>query len=104
LHAYFESQDLSKSTRDAVTKIGTELVLSPRVTASGTYGGGGWIIDPAGELWATTSASETFVTQEIDLLRASAAKHSYPQIRFGEHRSQLVLATGADVPSASRRP
>src|SRR4029453_5784426 len=75
--------------------LGVELLLSPRATAAATTarwlavgvvaavrsggfslspnrpappgrcGGGGWIIDPAGEVLAVTSAAEPFVTRDI---------------------------------------
>ena len=42
-------------------------------------GGCGWICDPDGEVLATTAEDRPFVTIEIDLRRAEAAKHSYPR-------------------------
>lgn len=42
-------------------------------------GGQGWAIDPDGQVLAVTSRSEPFVTVEIDLARAEAAKHTYPR-------------------------
>lgn len=44
-----------------------------------TWGGMGWITDPDGEVLARTSAKEPFVSKEIDLERAEAAKKSYPR-------------------------
>ncbi|MBX9912913.1 MAG: carbon-nitrogen hydrolase family protein [Pseudomonadaceae bacterium] len=41
--------------------------------------GNGWVIDPDGTLLATTTAGEPFVTVEIDLEYADAAKLSYPR-------------------------
>ena len=43
------------------------------------WGGAGWIIDPDGALLATTSEQQPFVSLEIDLARAEAAKASYPR-------------------------
>ncbi len=42
-------------------------------------GGRGWIISPDGDVLAQTSASEPFVTMEIDLDAARAAKSTYPR-------------------------
>jgi len=42
-------------------------------------GGGGWIIDPDGSILALTSAREPFVTRDIDLACADAAKATYPR-------------------------
>lgn len=43
------------------------------------WGGAGWIIDPDGEVLATTSNNQPFVTLEIDLFRAETAKSTYPR-------------------------
>lgn len=43
------------------------------------FGGQGWIIDPDGEVIATTSTDQPFVTAEIDLGRARVAKSTYPR-------------------------
>ncbi len=42
-------------------------------------GGAGWICDPDGALLAITSNAEPFVTLELDLAEAEAAKSSYPR-------------------------
>lgn len=43
------------------------------------WGGAGWVIDPNGILLATTSDGQPFVTLEIDLAIADAAKATYPR-------------------------
>jgi len=43
------------------------------------WGGCGWIIDPNGNILATTSDDEPFVTVEIDLRDAEKAKETYPR-------------------------
>lgn len=43
------------------------------------FGGVGWVIDPDGEVLATTSESEPIVTVDIDLTDADAAKLTYPR-------------------------
>jgi N-carbamoylputrescine amidase len=63
-------------------RAGAFSLSSNRVDAGGGYGGTGWIIDPAGEVLATTSPAEPFVTREIDLTTATAAKRSYPRYVF----------------------
>ncbi|GGK22578.1 hypothetical protein GCM10010124_13880 [Pilimelia terevasa] len=42
-------------------------------------GGPGWVVDPDGAVLATTSADEPFVTVEVDLAAARAAKATYPR-------------------------
>ena len=44
-----------------------------------TLGGCGWICDPDGAVMATTDADAPFVTLELDLARADAAKATYPR-------------------------
>ncbi|MEO5820127.1 MAG: carbon-nitrogen hydrolase family protein [Vicinamibacteraceae bacterium] len=66
----------------AAVRSGAFSVSSNRVDATGACGGGGWIIDPAGEVLAVTSAGEPFATREIDLTRAAQARHGYPRYVF----------------------
>jgi len=42
-------------------------------------GGGGWIIDPEGEVLALTTPEEPFATRRVDLAGAEAAKKLYPR-------------------------
>jgi N-carbamoylputrescine amidase len=70
----------------AAVRSGAFALSSNRVDASGTYGGVGWIISPDGEVLATTSRDTPFVTMDIDLALAIAARESYPR---------YVLADGA---------
>ena len=63
----------------AAVRSGGFSLSSNRVDPTGGCGGGGWIIDPAGEVLAITSAAEPFATREIDLTKAAAAKESYPR-------------------------
>ena len=48
-------------------------------SAGDAFGGQGWIIDPDGEVLALTSDQEPFVTRDVDLERAAAAKATYPR-------------------------
>jgi len=49
-------------------------------SASGdTFAGEGWIVDPDGDLLAVTSDADPFVTHDLDLGRARAAKTTYPR-------------------------
>jgi N-carbamoylputrescine amidase len=66
----------------AAVRSGAFSLSSNRVDATGGCGGGGWIIDPAGEVLAITSAAEPFSTREIDLTQAAAARESYPRYVF----------------------
>lgn len=50
---------------------------------SAPYGGLGWIVDPDGEVLATTGPERPFATVEIDLARAEQAKGTYPRYTFG---------------------
>ncbi len=43
------------------------------------HGGCGWLSDPEGDLLATTSADQPFITGEIDLALAERAKSTYPR-------------------------
>ncbi len=48
-------------------------------SAQPEHGGLGWAIDPEGEVVATTSRERPFVTVDIDLADADAAKERYPR-------------------------
>lgn len=48
-------------------------------TPEDTFGGFGWVVDPDGEVIATTSDAVPYVTVEIDLAVADAAKSTYPR-------------------------
>jgi N-carbamoylputrescine amidase len=43
------------------------------------FGGQGWIVSPDGDVLAVTSPEQPFVTVEIDLGEAEAAKRTYPR-------------------------
>jgi N-carbamoylputrescine amidase len=43
------------------------------------FGGAGWVIDPEGNVLATTTDQEPFVTLDVDLAEAHSAKKSYPR-------------------------
>lgn len=62
---------------------------SNRVDPTGACGGGGWIIDPGGEILALTSSIEPFATREIDLTKAAKAKQTYPRNVFAESSTDL---------------
>ncbi|MDX1619995.1 MAG: carbon-nitrogen hydrolase family protein [Nitriliruptorales bacterium] len=47
------------------------------------WGGAGWIIDPAGEVLATTSDAEPFVTLDVELAVSDHAKTTYPRNTVG---------------------
>jgi N-carbamoylputrescine amidase len=58
---------------------------SNRVDANGVCGGRSWIIDPAGDVLAMTSAEQPFATLDIDLAKAKAGD-GYPRYVFLESR------------------
>lgn len=68
----------------AAVRSGAFSLSSNRVEPTGACGGGGWIIDPAGEVLAVTSATEPFATRDIDLTAAAKAQSSYPRYVFAE--------------------
>jgi N-carbamoylputrescine amidase len=54
-------------------------LVGPNIPGS-DFGGTGWVIEPeAGDVLGTTSASEPFLTMDIDIGRAEAAKTTYPR-------------------------
>ena len=53
--------------------------LSDPLGVGADCGGVGWIIDPDGEVIATTSVEEPFVTADIDLGIARHSKSTYPR-------------------------
>jgi N-carbamoylputrescine amidase len=66
----------------AAVRAGAFSLSSNRVDPTGSCGGAGWIIDPDGEILATTSAAEPFATRDLDLTKAMKAKDSYPRSVF----------------------
>jgi len=46
----------------------------------------GWIIGPDGQLLARTSGQAPFITLEIDLAAAAAARRTYPRYAFTDIR------------------
>jgi N-carbamoylputrescine amidase len=66
----------------AAVRSGAFSLSSNRVDATGACGGGGWIVDPAGEVLAVTSTADPFATREVDLTEAAQARHSYPRYVF----------------------
>lgn len=71
----------------AAVRSGAFSLSSNRVDATGACGGRGWIIDPAGEVLAVTTAAEPFATRDIDLAKAAKAKDSYPRYVFSGLRA-----------------
>jgi N-carbamoylputrescine amidase len=63
----------------AAVRSGAFCLSSNRVDRTGAYGGGGWIVDPAGKVLALTSATMRCATREIDLMVATEAKGTYPR-------------------------
>jgi N-carbamoylputrescine amidase len=69
----------------AAVRSGAFSLSSNRVDPAGACGGGGWIIDPSGEVLAVTSATEPFATCDIDLVKTANARDSYPRYVFSAH-------------------
>ena len=68
----------------ASVRSGAFSLSSNRVDTTGACGGIGWIIDPAGQILALTSALKPFATRDVDLTKAARAKGSYPRYVFSE--------------------
>lgn len=67
----------------AAVRSGAFSLSSNRVDPTGECGGVGWIINPDGEILATTSRVEPFATVDIDLNAPIAARATYPRYVFG---------------------
>ena len=63
----------------AAVRTGAYSVSSNRVDPTGTFGGGGWIISPEGEILARTTRAAPFVTIDLDLNASAAAREGYPR-------------------------
>ena len=68
----------------AAVRSGAFSLSSNRVDATNSCGGNSWIIDPAGDVLAMTSAAEPFATRDIDLTKAANAREGYPRYVFAE--------------------
>jgi N-carbamoylputrescine amidase len=70
-------------------------------SAEPEHGGLGWAVDPDGEVVATTSRDEPWVTVDVDLSEVEAAKLRYPRYvpELAQRRPAPVRQTG----DASRR-
>jgi len=68
--------------RAAAVMSGAFCASSNRSGLDGTglhWGGLAWVIDPNGEVLATTSSDHPFATVDVDLLEAQLAKETYPR-------------------------
>jgi N-carbamoylputrescine amidase len=65
--------------RAAAVVSGAFSLSSNRFSPTADFGGQGWIIDPDGQVLATTSREQPFVTVSIDLEEAVRAKKTYPR-------------------------
>ncbi|MFN7941130.1 MAG: carbon-nitrogen hydrolase family protein [Thermoanaerobaculia bacterium] len=66
----------------AAVRSGAWCLSSNRVDPTGTFGGGGWIIDPYGEILARTTWNAPFATLDLDLAAPAAAREAYPGYVF----------------------
>jgi N-carbamoylputrescine amidase len=67
----------------AAVRTGAFSLSSNRVDPTGTCGGVGWIIDPDGQILATTSRDAPFATVDLDLPASTTARTTYPRYVFG---------------------
>ena len=86
----------------AAVRAGAFSLSSNRVDPTGSCGGVGWIIDPDGEILATTSAAEPFATLDLDLIKAMKAKDSYPRYVFSESASAPAHSSHQARPGRQR--
>jgi N-carbamoylputrescine amidase len=70
----------------AAVRSGAFSVSSNRVDPTGSCGGMGWIINPEGNIAATTSRDKPFATVDIDLASSAAARDSYPRYIFNQRK------------------
>lgn len=66
----------------AAVRSGAFSVSSNRAGPGDAYGGVGWVINPRGEVLATTSADAPFATVDLDLGAATAERDRYPRYLF----------------------
>lgn len=66
----------------AAVRSGAFCLSSNRVEPTGACGGAGWIINPDGQILASTTPAAPFATVDIDLTAAPAARDSYPRYVF----------------------
>jgi N-carbamoylputrescine amidase len=81
--------------RVAAILAGAYSVSSNRVSPSGAFGGHGWIIDPEGNLLGTTDAHSPYLTFDVSVVAADAAKSTHFP-RYGRARP---AHEGANSPS-----
>jgi N-carbamoylputrescine amidase len=68
--------------RTAAVLAGAFGLSSNKADSATVYGGQGWIIDPDGNVIATTSEDFPYVTAEIDLTQSQNARATYPRNVF----------------------
>jgi N-carbamoylputrescine amidase len=78
----------------AAVRSGAFSLSSNRVDPTGACGGVGWIISPTGQILATTSPEEPFVTIDIDLAAVPAARSGYPCYVFSGPGTDQVSGAG----------
>jgi N-carbamoylputrescine amidase len=66
----------------AAVRSGAFCLSSNRVEPTGACGGAGWIINPDGQVLASTTPEAPFATIELDLAASTAASESYPRYVF----------------------
>jgi len=63
--------------RVAAILAGAYSLSSNRVSSSGAFGGQGWIVDPEGNLLGTTDTHSPFLTFDVSVAAADAAKETH---------------------------
>jgi N-carbamoylputrescine amidase len=65
--------------RAAAIVAGAYSISSNRCDEGDQFGGGGWIVDPDGEVLGVTTPQQPIITVDIDLEEAEKAKSTYPR-------------------------
>ena len=86
----------------AARRSGAFSVSSNRVDPTRACGGAGWIIDPAGEVLAMTSAAEPFATRDLDLAAAARSRESYPRYVFAPAVPAAPFVAADETPITTR--
>ena len=87
----------------AAVRSGAYSVSSNRVDATGACGGGGWIINPEGQILATTTPQSPCATVDVDLAAANEAREAYPRNVFARETTSSPFAVATASSGAAER-
>jgi N-carbamoylputrescine amidase len=84
--------------RVAAIVAGAYSLSANRVDASGAFGGQSWIIDPDGNVLGLTDREHPFVTMDLDLTVAEAAKTSFPRYAIARSERRMQAKNFGTLP------